>query len=398
MMINKENMTLMEQRMFDQATEEGLTLFQAVEQLRANAELKTTADVLSACTGISIERGTQHLQTYLVDSLMRDHPEWNRDSVARKVRTWMKVGNFTLSKASVVRLAFAWKLSLEETNSLLCRLCGEGFHGRDPEDMILIYAFTNGLSESETRALHERADELGLLKPLSLPEPIVPTAKIRGELVGIKDANELIAYLGNARHQLGKLHNTAYTVFRNLLSLLAISDRNERFPKNRKYPIRDILVTYLYANLIPRRPKRSAGGLTASLRTVSALQRSIRRNWPDQTVLCRMIQRETDVTRKVLILLFLATDGGETKYGNRSQEELSFEGRFSDMYQRLNRMLSDCGFSELDARIHFDWMVLYCMCADETIYIDGKLQRFLSAIFRTPVSEEELFACDESCV
>ena len=54
---------------------------------------------------------------------------------------------------------------------------------------------------------------------------------------------------------------------------------------------------------------------------------------------------------------------------------------FSDTYERLTMMLSDCGFAGLDPRSQFDWMILYCMCVDDSIFIDGKLQRFLAEIF-----------------
>ena len=57
------------------------------------------------------------------------------------------------------------------------------------------------------------------------------------------------------------------------------------------------------------------------------------------------------------------------------------EDVFQDMYARMNSMLSDCGFAPLDSRTSFDWMVLYCMCTDESIFIDDTVQRFLSEIF-----------------
>ena len=94
-----------------------------------------------------------------------------------------------------------------------------------------------------------------------------------------------------------------------------------------------------------------------------------------------MLNRKTDVSRKALILLFLATDGGmdeEAFYEDEDAEEF-----FEDAYSRMNGMLANCGFAPLDPRCAFDWMVLYCMCVDaeDSLLIDSRIHRFLEEIF-----------------
>ena len=76
-----------------------------------------------------------------------------------------------------------------------------------------------------------------------------------------------------------------------------------------------------------------------------------------------------------------ACDGGESDYGDYYSDG-SEDDVFEDSYARLSSMLSDCGFPPLDSRTPFDWMVLYCMAADDTVEIDENITRFLSAIFR----------------
>ena len=98
-----------------------------------------------------------------------------------------------------------------------------------------------------------------------------------------------------------------------------------------------------------------------------------------------MRTRKADVTRKVMILLFLACDGGDSAYGDLSEE--SPEDAFQDMFIRLDSMLIDCGFAPLDARSPFDWMVLYCMCSDDRLAIDDNVRRFLQSVF--PPSERQ---------
>ena len=100
-----------------------------------------------------------------------------------------------------------------------------------------------------------------------------------------------------------------------------------------------------------------------------------------------MKQREIDVTRKVLILLFLATDGEESEYAE--QEEMDADEAFESMETRLNLMLADCGFAQLDSRTPFDWMVLYCMYADESIFLEDYMRGFLENLFKGSTEEDK---------
>ena len=94
-----------------------------------------------------------------------------------------------------------------------------------------------------------------------------------------------------------------------------------------------------------------------------------------------MKNRLTDVSRKVLILLFVAVDGYEDTEYDDFEEEMSNEEQFEDMYQRLNNMLNSCGFAPLDSRIPFDWMILFCICSGKKDFIDARIERFLKEVF-----------------
>ena len=123
---------------------------------------------------------------------------------------------------------------------------------------------------------------------------------------------------------------------------------------------------------------------------LSALQRDIQQNWPDEFALSRMLHRKTDITRKALILLFLATDGASAASEGYDEDFWEDEDEdFESRYTRLNAMLCDCGFSPLDSRSPFDWMVIYCMCIEESMFIDTEIENFLNAIFLLPASECE---------
>ena len=95
-----------------------------------------------------------------------------------------------------------------------------------------------------------------------------------------------------------------------------------------------------------------------------------------------MKSREADVTRKVLILLFLATDQGPAAEGEDDLESaLSRDEVFEDLYQRLNDMLIQCGFMTLDPRAPFDWLIIYCICVEDMFDVDIRMRAVFKEMF-----------------
>jgi len=382
--------------MYHLATAESLTLSQAVEQLKRDAHIRTVREVLAKAAGIP-ESEPKVLQAFLVEKLMENSPPGTLpDSVQRKVRMWLKDGVQAISKQSAIQLSFILGLSVEEANEFLHRACGEGFHWRDPGEIVFLYALEEGLRYREALDLYAAMEQKGVLA-LQGGEPAETlTDVVRTAVEKIGSAAELEDYLRESGPQLGALHNTAYSLFRAYLDLLIDPEINDDLEAETKLSVREITDTYLHQKFIPRIKKAKKGSEKdekAQDLVLSALQRDIRQSWPDETTLSKMLNRKTDVTRKALILLFLATDG-DTKDSIREldlapleeDEPLAEEDEagFEDLQFRMNAMLADCGFAPLDSRTPFDWMVLYCMCADEAMLIDQRVQQFLAEVF--PVS------------
>ena len=89
------------------------------------------------------------------------------------------------------------------------------------------------------------------------------------------------------------------------------------------------------------------------------------------------------MTRKVLILLFLATDGFGSDFTLDEDDEEPFtqEEQFLDLYTRMNLMLTSCSFQKLDPRNPFDWMILYCISTGDLWESDQRLPAMLRATF-----------------
>jgi hypothetical protein len=269
---------------------------------------------------------------------------------------------------------------------------------RNPEEIVWGYAISHQLGYEETRGLLNTA---ALLFSSGSGDhgPDVFTHMVRAEvlehLAGTPD--DLLAYIAGNMEKWSAYHNSAYDLFMCYMQLLqtATPDQEEfearkaDFEKEKKagrteaemddaMTVDTILDTYFFRRII---------GMDGEM---DSLQRSIRMYWPDESTLSKMKRRSADVSRKTLILLFLATNGSATEYQTDEDEELderqSRDKVFRSIYIRLNRMRSRCGFQPLDPRSPFDWMVIFCICVEDIWDTDRRLTTVLAGLF--PGSEE----------
>lgn len=363
--------------MYDIATSQSLTLAQAVEQLKRDAHLRTICETLARYAHIPADNTGAVLDFFLERLLSNSPSGTKRDTIRRKIQMWLNGDIQSISKQGAIQLSFALGLSPEDAGQFLHRTCGEGFHWRDPEELVFLFALREKMTYPEALALRDDLAEKKLLSPKNKDDSSL-TGLVRQDAEHIASASELEEYLRQSQEQLGSLHNTAFSLFREYLNILCAPEINDLLDPDKKISVREVTAAYLHEALIPRFKKAVKG--TAETQVLSALQRDIQQNWPDEVALSRMLHRKTDVTRKTLVLLFLATDGAvpcDGPDGDLLEEDEDFESR----YARLNATLCDCGFAPLDSRSPFDWMIIYCMCIEEAMFIDSQIEAFLSAIF-----------------
>jgi len=338
-------------------------------------------------------------------------PEDKPDSIDRKVRNWLNGKTLSVSKRDAYIICRILNLSLEQSDEFLGYAAGECIHWREPEDIVWCYSILHNLSPAQTGMLMERA------KTAVSPEGIAAgqvsdsyTAEIHEKLDSVLylDENALLDFLKEEKNRLGNFHNTAYRLFTQYMDLLkkGYSDEGvealfkEMTQKEKKkalipadgdigphkaerITVRDILETYLYRKLIPVQSRGSAKAADA----FSPIQRSIRQNWPDEFSLSKMEARKQDVTRKALILLFLATDGTDSDYSDDYEDYEDFEDfespddAFQSIYTRLNMMLAGCGFPQLDPRNPFDWIIFFAISSGDLWESDARLQELLGRLY-----------------
>ena len=365
--------------MMDSALRKNLSPREAASMLLESARYRTTKEKLERFAG------GRELRPLLTEGLLRDDPDQMPESVDRKVRNWLREDkNTDIPRETAMELAFILELDIEHTNAFLASLTEEGLRWRDPKEIVMIFARMQGMTYPEAVSLRTR---LGNFEARADALPVQKenlTASVCNQVLQLQSEEELVRFLNSSGDVMGQMHNTAYYLFTRFLQLLEAPDAppGEKEDFERKMTVREILRVYLYRDIVPAasRKKKDAGPGPALTPQQKEIFGRIRSGWPDETSLSRMKSREIDVNRKTLLLLFLATDGAGMSFG-RSGRPVSADALYKDSCARINRMLGGCGYSRLDARSPFDWLVIYCLCVDVLWETDTRMAQTLTELF-----------------
>ena len=372
-----KDMTILSREMYEKAIRPG-SIKEAAAILREYGQYRSLADVLRAFST------DEKLGRTLSDGLLLWFPETKSEAMSRKIRNWLGGQVQSIRKEDAFAVSRVLHLPLEKTDEFLRMASGEGIHWRDPQEIVWAYAALNDYGPEETKRLLQRLGDFGQL-PGAEANPQVDSYTeeveyiLRPSLRGTED--ELLEAIKQQWDKLGSAHNMAYVVFTQLTELLEKGYsyfEAERDEAPKEITAREMLESFLYRRIVPVAQRGSDKG-----KGFSALQRSIRENWPDEASLSKMKKRQLEVSRKTLALLFLATDGSGSDYEDLSEQDeaLSRDEIFENMYMRMELMLRSCGFAGLDPRQPFDWLVLYCMSAGDSWEIDEKMQSLLENMF-----------------
>lgn len=374
---DEAQMTALSAAAYAAAAADGLTAQSAAATLMQQIPIRSFREMLTA----HADEG--RLRRLLVDGLCANDGARTRASVDRKVRDWLGGKYQPTRREDLLELCFVLRLDAQRADAFLAAATGEGLHWREPRELAYAFALDRGMRYPGAKALFERVKPDHVAGD-DMTESFSPL--IRKEVQCCQTEDELREYLRSAAGRLGRLHNTAYKHFSAMLELLEAPASRVGL-EERRYSTREIVKQYLDRKL----PSARAG------KNLEEKKRSILADWPDEVSLSLMKNRRMDVTRKVLILLFLATDDGDDA-GDAQQEDALYDAdalplsgeeaadaAFRSTLMRLNGMLSDCGYRLLDPRSAFDWLVLYCIRVNgDAESMDGlneQLTRVLEVLF-----------------
>ena len=389
------DMTMLTRTAYEAAMDEMLTIEDAVRFLE---EELLTRSLRSKIEKFAKGRDEKTLRNLLVSGLLENHPDMKKDSVEKRVRGWMNPNStHSLYKADAIEAAFILGLDVPEADDFVAMVSGEHLHWRSADEIIHIFALQNGLRYTDAEELASKMEKYLLNARDKQKEELQEsdmTRNLRVQIEALRTEEELRDFLSRESDHLGQLHNQAYLLFSDMLEQLQTpvteEDASVWEGEAESLTIRDVLREYLFQNNVlysksmavsSKKLVRKGKIPKESQFILSRIQKDISDAWPDETSLSKMKARKTDVTRKTLILLFLSTYSGTEEDLFEDDESLTREDVFLDTKDRINYMLSLCGFSILDPRSPFDWLVIYCMCAEDLLDMDERMRDMFIRMF-----------------
>jgi len=315
------------------------------------------------------------LKTLLVDRLCEYDSSAIRDNVRKKVSNWLAGRNRPNDRDELIRLCFA--LGLDEENARrFMTFCIDGdFHLRNPKEVAFLYCLRSGKSYPDA------VEFISGLPPINdISATTADTNEIYTEIVDkafskVHTDNEFLRFYEENLENFGRLHNTAYEKFMEMFDVLIAPDAALYTEDDKEYPVETAVELYLRMNL-PLDKKKSK---------YTAIQKTIRNFWPNSTVITNMRNRKEDVSRKVLLLLYVVTEGltGAASDDEYWLEDLTPVEVLEEHSWKIDLMLEACGVSRLDPRNPFDWLILYSLKVsdDDDAGMSERLSGVLSELF-----------------
>lgn len=364
---------------WDFVIQENLTAKEAVAFMKSGMKLRTFQDNLRAFySGDDLEKR-------LVEGLCRCTGK-SEQSVRRKVYNWMQNRNLPSDREELFCICFLLELDETASDFLLKRLTGEGIHYRNMEELIYAWCLKNSLGYEYARELMEELSANSLCaasKEIRQPEsaghgeenlpsvgdgqPELLTGAVKADFQKLRSHEELLQFILDRKSGLGNWHNTAYQYFDAMLGLLT--------KENGKtvYSLEKVADNYLRLN-IPV-DKRTSG--------YNCMQKLVKKHWPGSRSIKAMKSRTQDVTRKVLLLLYIVTEGVHDDSYEEMDEEGTSPEEFLEFHCRnMNRMLNECGMERIDPRGAFDFLILYSIRPEEDEFMSERMAEIVGELYR----------------
>lgn len=351
-----------------------------------------------------------HLRDFLKDRLCQisgDKPE----NVERNRYNWFN-GQEIPQRKQLFKICFALELDETQADQVIASASDTGIHYRNPEE--LIYAYCLRTKKSYKKALRLQKELLPKVRNLAEKEAQAQSEadgrvlcysrqlqREFGEQVG--NDGQLKEFLFSHAGQLGKLHQTARKDFLDMLGKMQRPE-DETLEKGTGtlYSLECVADRFLQMHVPKniRRGNQQEKDNPRPSRNFTYLQQVIQKNWPSKNILSNMKTGRTDVSRKVMLLLFLCTEEFEVRGPAGSQADSPLEDIYLEIIsnedenvrmmarlQRINCFLDTYGMNRLDVGNPFDCLVLYALKAaysgeDSNSSMRGRLEQTLQILFK----------------
>lgn len=285
-------------------------------------------------------------------------------SMLRKIRNWMSGDYAPKNREQLFQVCFALGLDEKDSSCLIASASETGIHYRNPGEMIYAFALRKHKTYQEAQELKKAllpACEEGMKKAKADrgSGEMIYTSQLKDEFAEVDTEDELKAFFEDYSGHLGEIHETVYQKFMEMLGALQNPEEGAE-----NYTVKSVVDQFMRMH-VPYGKK--TGDYTY-------LQRVVKKDWPSEREILKMKNRKRDVSRKVLLLLFLITgdfefspeyeESREEKYHDIYFEDLLEESpldRLEVRLSKINQFLEHYGMNLLDPGSPFDCIVLYAL-------------------------------------
>lgn len=358
-----EKLTEISAKQWDFVTQDNLSAKEAVAFLINGMKLRTFAEILHrVCARDDIDA----LEKEIINGLCEIAGNTAQpDSIRRKVRNWVSGKNLPTEREDVFKICFSLGLDVDSSDRMLSLLTEQGIHYRNGREIIYAYALRYKLSYAHAQYLisqyfHDKEEKDEKKEPM--------TEMLRESFKNIRAEEDLFSFILRHKSNLGKTHNTAYSYFTKMLSLLT----GEELEGEDSYSMEYVADTYLRLN-VPNEKNTSK---------YSDVQKMVKKYWPGAKSVKAMKARSEDVSRKALLLMYIVTGGVFDEEYDELDEAYIEPKEFLEIHcRRMNKMLMECGMSRIDPRNAFDYLVLYCLRPEDELFMSDRMAELASEIF-----------------
>lgn len=296
------------------------------------------------------------LSSRLAAAFLEINPDINPDYVQRRIRNWLSGSNQPSNREDIFRIAFALKLSEQQAGYLLGLCTDYGVHYREGRDVVYSWFLRTGREYSEAREFFASLPPIPRFEQVPVNPSTHITRELQNVFAHIQTLDELReCYLENLEN-FGMLHMRAYSYFEKYLEQLIHPASSPGSAIDPDYSLEAVMDLYLSLKM-PSGKARSGYTVT---------QKLIKQNWPNTTALKNIRNHKEDVSRKLLLLLYVITENVlNEEYCELDENYIPLQERVEDHWWAINALLTDCGMPLLDPRNATDWLVLYAITAED---------------------------------
>ena len=314
------------------------------------------------------------LKQRLTNKFSEFDPDIKYDSLRKKISNWLLGQNEPTEREDYIKICFALGFDEASSQAFLRYSSDGGFHLRDPREIIYLYCLRSKKDFFQAQSLISQLirDKYG--DSLNNCDSAY-TKSISDTFFDIHDDEAFLNFFEANYQRMGVLHNTAYKYFTQFFNELVIPSTPLYTEAEEEYSVEQVVDTYLRMNLPFER----------NTSKYDAVKKAIRIYWPNITVVMNIRNRKTDVSRKILLLLYIVTEGisdAIEAIDPMSGLEDNYYERLEEHVWKIDLMLSECGMSQLDPRNPFDWLIIYSLkTGSEDKYMSERLSEVLKVLF-----------------